>query len=241
MKTRKKEFEFEYNPVNSNFSYVVLAGDNQSVTQSVRAVDRPRVDNMDIEYEYPAYISDTKSERKRDTQISGVVGTKATITVIANKPLDEAQVKFGNDQPVVIRDFSADKKTFIANVTLDASKDYDITLLDTDRLDNSKNKTRYKITVKNDTVPRITWKRPATDLEVTPQAIVSLGPDRGRRFRSAEICDQVQAFSHDHPARARRGTERSGARCRREPASVGRAIRFGGRIREDGSKAQPQS
>ncbi len=175
LKTTRKEFEFEYNPVNTDFSYVVIAGDNQSELKKVHAVDRPRMDNLDVVYEYPAYISDKKTEPRRDTTIMGVVGTKATITVQANKPLKEARLKLGNDQPIVIRDFSDDGKMFNALVDLDASKDYEIYLTDTDGIDNGKTKIRHKIIVKADSVPRVSWRRPATDLEVSAAAIVSLG------------------------------------------------------------------
>ncbi len=170
-----KEFEFEYNPVNANFKFEVIAGDDQSSPRSVRAVDRPRMENIDVVYKYPAYISDTPSEPKRDTTIIGVAGTTATITVMANKALKEAQLKLGNDQPRVITDFAADGKMFAKQIDLDVSKDYEITLLDTDGLDNSKSKIRHKIIVKPDAVPRVTWRRPAADLEVSPAAIVSLG------------------------------------------------------------------
>ena len=173
--TRTKEFEFEYNPVNADFPYIVFAGDNESEEHKVHAVDRPRMDNLDVVYQYPSYISDTPTEPKRDTSITGVAGTKATITVMANKPLSEAQLKLGDAQPRVIREFASDGKMFVAQVDLDVSKDYEITLVDTEGLDNSKSKIRHKISVKADAVPRIIWRRPAADLEVSPGAIVSLG------------------------------------------------------------------
>ena len=72
-------FEFEYNPVNTNFTYKIFAGDNESPPRAVKAVDRPTMDNLDIVYKYPDYISDTPTEPKRDTTIMGVVGTKATV------------------------------------------------------------------------------------------------------------------------------------------------------------------
>ena len=131
-----KEFTYQYNPVVSNFKFRVHAGDNQEGEFAVRVVDRPEVTAMGVQYELPSYISDVKTEWKRERSLRNVVGTKATLKGEMNKPLKLARMVVGNAAPVDL-DLSPDKKMFLATLNMDETKDYEITLLDEDGLDNS--------------------------------------------------------------------------------------------------------
>ena len=168
-----KEFEYEYNPVISDFKFVIFAGDNQSEPRSVRCVDRPELNNMQVAYELPSYISDKKGEWKHERTLRNVVGTKATVQGEVNKPLKSAAIKIGDDAAHEMQ-LSLDRKTFIETVLLDSSKDYEIFLLDQDGLDNQRNKIRHKILAIPDALPKIAWKLPAADLDVTPTGVVAL-------------------------------------------------------------------
>ena len=167
------EYDYEYNPVLSDFTYVIHAGDNQSAPHRVRAVDRPRLDNLDLVYTLPDYISDKPTAPKRDTNIRGVVGSKAQITGESNKPLNSALIKLGDEKPLTLN-FIPGGNTFTFQFPLEVTKDYEIFLTDTDGLDNHTSPIRHRIEVVQDKVPELSWKRPATDIEVTPAAVVSL-------------------------------------------------------------------
>ncbi|MCY3021530.1 MAG: hypothetical protein NTW87_21155, partial [Planctomycetota bacterium] len=168
-----KEFKYDYNPVISSFKFVVLAGDNQTDEYSVRAVDRPELANLLVSYELPPYISDTRSPPKRERSLRNVAGTKAHLQGEVNKPLRQALLKLGAAAPQEM-DLSPDRTRFAVTILLDESKDYEIALHDQDGLDNRQNKIHHKIWVLPDALPRVTWRRPATDLEVSPAATVAL-------------------------------------------------------------------
>jgi len=170
---RTKEFEYVYNPVISSFQFEVRAGDNQKGPYDVKAVDRPELNNMFVTYELPSYIQAGPPEKKRERSLRNVIGSKAKLEGELNKPLKEANLKVGNDAPFAMA-LSPDKKRFAAQITLDESKDYEITLLDEDDLDNKQSKIRHKIFVLPDALPRVTWRTPAMDLEVSPAATVAL-------------------------------------------------------------------
>src|SRR5579862_462237 len=174
--TKTKEFEYEYNPVQGDFDYIIFAGDNQSSPHKVHAVDRPAVQNIEVIYEYPSYISDKKSEPERKPDLRAVVGTKATLRVMANKPLSAASIKLGDAQPESIDSFSfsADKTMFTKQLDMETSKVYELKLIDTEGFDNGKVAIRHTIHVDQDRVPAIKWRNPGIDLEVTANAVVSL-------------------------------------------------------------------
>ena len=170
---RYKEFRYDYSPVISSFKFVVLAGDNQTNDRFVRAVDRPELVNLLVSYELPSYISETATPPKRERSLRNVVGAKAHLQGDINKPLRSAMLKLGND-PAREMELSLDKTRFVATIPLEETKDYEITLLDRDGLDNRQNKIRHKVWVLPDALPRVTWRKPAVDLEVSPMAVVAL-------------------------------------------------------------------
>ncbi|HEY3319361.1 MAG TPA: hypothetical protein VGP72_02655 [Planctomycetota bacterium] len=171
-----KEFQYDYNPVISSFSFRIKANDNEAGPFSVRAVDRPDIANMTVTYKFPSYITDKPSEPKRERSLRAVVGTEATLNCTFNKPMrsdDGVMIKLGNDDPKPMI-LTIDGMTAAYPFTMDESKDYEIFLRDRDGLDNKNNKIRHKVWVLPDALPRLTWKTPAADLEVTPMATVAL-------------------------------------------------------------------
>jgi hypothetical protein len=170
---RYKEFKYDYNPVISSFNFVVLAGDNQTDEYVVSAVDRPELANMTVEYELPEYISTTRTPPKRERSLRSVAGSKAHLAGEANKPLRSALLKLGDAKPREV-DLSPDKTRFAATIEFDESKDYEISLTDQVGLDNRHNKVRHKVWVVPDALPRVIWRKPAQDLDVSPSAVVAL-------------------------------------------------------------------
>jgi len=171
---RYKEFRYDYTPVISSFKFIIKAGDNQTDEYRIRAVDRPDLTDLKVSYELPSYITDTRTPWKHERSLRNVVGTKAHLQGEVNKPLRSAAIKLGNDKPVEM-DLSTEKTRFAATLLLDESKDYEITLLDDDGLDNRQNRIKHRIWVLPDTLPRVSWRKPAADLEVSPLAVVALG------------------------------------------------------------------
>ncbi len=172
-----KEFQYDYNPVISSFSFVIEAGDNFTDAYTIRAVDRPELNDMKVVYELPSYITDKKGEPKRERSLRQVAGTKAHLSGEFNKPMkafEGATIKIG-DADAKPMELSPDKTRFAYTIDMNDSKDYEIFLHDQDGLDNSHNKIRHKIWVLPDALPRVAWHHPAADLEVSPTATVALG------------------------------------------------------------------
>ncbi|HYG74543.1 MAG TPA: hypothetical protein VEK08_06020 [Planctomycetota bacterium] len=170
-----KEFQYDYNPVISSFSFIIKAGDNEAGPFKVRAVDRPELVNMTVTYKLPDYISDKEGEPRRERSLRNVVGTQAKLAGEFNKPMKPlgALIKVGNAEAVPMA-LSQDRTKFLHTLTLDETKDYEIFLHDEDELDNKQSKIRHKIFVLPDNLPRVSWRQPAMDLEVSPTATVVL-------------------------------------------------------------------
>ncbi len=77
-----------------SFDYYVAAGDAHSSTFRVEAVKPPRVENLALKYDFPAYLG-KRGETVADSggAVAAVTGTKVALELRASKPLIRAELR----------------------------------------------------------------------------------------------------------------------------------------------------
>ena len=89
----------------AGFSYRVVAEDFESAWHTVRVYDLPRVERLDVRYDYPAYTTlPPATQEGADGNLAALKGTRATITAWTNLPVATAaaELKSGGVRDVKI-------------------------------------------------------------------------------------------------------------------------------------------
>ena len=152
--------------VDRDFHYVVSAAGTTSAEYAVTVLHPPRVEQIDLHYEYPAAFGMKPRDEEDGGDIYGPAGTRVRMTVRSTKPVRAARLALagGNTIPLTWR---ADLKALQGDMTIAEDGSYRVVLADTDGLDNPGD-TEYFIRTLQDGPPDVRITRPATDRQVTP-------------------------------------------------------------------------
>ncbi len=160
--------------VDRSFTYRVSAGALRSTAYRVDALDRPRIEGIDLAYVYPTF-SGLRPRTETDTgDIYAPAGTTVTVKVRTSKPLRAAELRATDDQgarslPLTV---VADKQGEVA-FTVARDGAYRIALTDTDAIGNGE-ETEYFVRVMDDRPPDVRIIRPAGDRGATRLEEVTL-------------------------------------------------------------------
>jgi hypothetical protein len=157
-------FQFAFEAVEQGFSYSVSAATAKSRDYRVNVVRPPRVERIDLQYEYPRAFGLKPRLEEDSGDIYGPVGTRVRITVHTDKAVTKAALTLGEGKRVELRHGTegADGEMVIAE---DGS--YRVALDDADGL-SSPGDTEYFIRTLEDRPPDVRVIRPADDKQVTP-------------------------------------------------------------------------
>ncbi|MFP6574189.1 MAG: DUF4175 family protein, partial [Pirellulaceae bacterium] len=87
-------FSFSLPVVDEGFRYRVHAGGGLSRFYKVTVVPRPEVEQLEVEYQYPAYTGQgTRKDDKFEGRIEGLIGTQVTVTAHSNTKLKVARLQ----------------------------------------------------------------------------------------------------------------------------------------------------
>ena len=164
MESGKDGFAFSFDRVEDGFSYSVAAAAARSRDYTVTVVRPPRVERIDLHYEYPRAFGLKPRLEEDSGDIYGPVGTRVRISVITDKPITSAALTLGEGKRVALRHGAegAEGELLIAE---DGS--YRVALGDGDGLFNPGD-TEYFIRTLEDRPPDVRVVRPAGDRQVTP-------------------------------------------------------------------------
>jgi hypothetical protein len=158
-------FEFTVNAVDRTFSYVVTAGSAQSSRYTVTALTVPRVQRIDVHYEYP----DLAGLAPRDEQDAGDVyapaGTRVRLRIHTDKPIAQGALALTHAPAIPLH--AAGARTLEADLTLARDDSYRVRLADSDGL-HSSGETEYFIRLMDDRPPDVRILRPSADQQITP-------------------------------------------------------------------------
>ena len=150
--------------VERDVEYRVTAGRLVSPVYRVRALAAPRVQQIDLEYEYPEY-SGLEPRREEDGgDVFAPAGTLVRLEIHTDKPIDGAQLALG-DEALPLEPLAPDRLLGSFRVSEDTS--YRIALRDVDGL-SSPGETEYFVRTMDDRPPDVRIERPGGDRTVTP-------------------------------------------------------------------------
>jgi hypothetical protein len=163
-------FIHAFDAVEQGFTYSVSAATATSPDYRVSVVRPPRVERIDLHYEYPRAFGLKPRVEEDSGDIYGPVGTRVRIAVRTDKPVTAAALTLGGGKRVELQG-SGDGASGELVIAEDGS--YRVALADADGL-NSPGDTEYFIRTLEDRPPDVRIMRPAGDKQVTPIEEVSI-------------------------------------------------------------------
>jgi hypothetical protein len=150
--------------VDDSFTYVVAAGGGASREFTVTVVRPPRVERIDLRYEYPPAFGMQAREEEDGGDIYAPAGTRVRVTVHADKPVTAASLAVTGGIPIAL---TTRGDVLEGELTIAGDGSYRVALADADGLSNPGD-TEYFIRTLEDRPPDVRIVRPATDRKVTP-------------------------------------------------------------------------
>jgi hypothetical protein len=157
-------FTFGFDAIEKAFSYSVSAATARSRDYRVAVVRPPRVERIDLHYEYPRAFGLKPRLEEDSGDIYGPVGTKVRISVHTDKPIANAALTMGDGKKV---DLERGEEGAEGEITIAEDGSYRVALADSDGL-SSAGDTEYFIRTLEDRPPDVRVLRPAGDRQVTP-------------------------------------------------------------------------
>ncbi|MFM7319266.1 MAG: DUF4175 family protein, partial [bacterium] len=182
------EFRGRIESVTQSFRVRVRGGDDLTDQKSIEAVTPPRLGDLVIEVQPPAYTGLPKATlAPGSAQVRAVEGSVVSVASKATKVLSAATLKFtdtGQKPPQIVLD-AALRQLSVSWVAIGATGvAFDLT--DSEGF-TSKDQGRLDQQVIVDTAPRVVLEDPAADREITPQAVVPIRLDLEDDFGLAKV------------------------------------------------------
>ena len=163
-------FTLTIDKVTAPFTYSVSAAAAKSADYDVSVVRPPRVERIDVHYEFPRGLGLDPRTDEDSGDIYGPAGTKVRLAVTADKPIASAALVLADGSRLPL---DAAAKALGGGLTIEEDGSYRIALTDTDGLE-SPGDTEYFIRTMDDRPPDVRILRPASDKHVTPLEEVAI-------------------------------------------------------------------
>jgi hypothetical protein len=150
--------------VKASFAYSVAAARARSPEYTITVVRPPRVERIDLQFEYPRGLGLTARTEEDSGDIYGPQGTKVTVKVTADKPIAQGHLKLADGTTIPL---GVDALRLDGALTIDEDGSYRVALVDVDGLE-SPGDTEYFIRTLLDRPPDVRILRPGGDRQVTP-------------------------------------------------------------------------
>jgi hypothetical protein len=164
MEPAQDGFSVGFARVDEDFQYAVTTGTVSSREYDVTVIRPPRVQRIDLRYEFPAAFGLAPREEKDGGDIYGPAGTKVHITVVADRPVTQASLNLTGGKPIAL---AARGDLLEGELTISDDGSYRVALKDAEGIDNPGD-TEYFIRTLLDRPPDVRIVRPAADREVSP-------------------------------------------------------------------------
>jgi hypothetical protein len=156
--------------VDHDFHYHVTAAGASTREFAVTVLRPPRVERIDLRYEYPQGFGMAPRAEEDGGDIYGPAGTRVQVTIHTDKPVQSAALTLTGGQPVVLSPRGGE---MVGELTITGDGSYRVALADGDGLTNP-GETEYFIRTLQDRPPDVRIIRPASDRQVTPVEEVSI-------------------------------------------------------------------
>jgi hypothetical protein len=171
MGSRGDGFEFVFDSVDRTFRYRVSAGSAASREHTITALYGPRVERIELRYEYPSFTNLQPRDEKNGGDIYGPAGTTVRVRVHVDKPIRSGALSLAGSPLTTLQ--PAAERVLEGTLVLSRDDSYRVALTDTDDL-RSPGDTEYFIRVMDDRPPEVRIMRPMGDQQVTPLEEVAI-------------------------------------------------------------------
>ena len=159
-------YEFELTSVRDSFNYRVRAASAKSNEYSVIVLTAPRVERIDVEYEYPLFTGLESRVEMDGGDIYAPPGTKVTLFIHANKGVHEGDILLDNAGRLDLVGHVDGPSVLEGTFEISGNDSYQVNFTDVDGL-NLKDEMKYFVRAINDRPPEVRFLRPAADRSVT--------------------------------------------------------------------------
>ena len=166
-------YEFELASVTDSFNYRVRAASAKSSEYSVIVLTAPRVERIDVEYEYPLFTGLESRIEMDGGDIYAPPGTKVTLFIHANKGVQEGEILLDNAGRLDLVGDVDGPSILEGTFEISGNDSYQVNFTDVDGL-NLKDEMKYFVRAIDDRPPEVRFLRPATDRSVTQLEEVTL-------------------------------------------------------------------
>lgn len=165
-----RAFGFAFEQVEQGFKYTVSAASATSREYNVTVIRPPRVERIDLSYEYPSAFGLKPRIEEDSGDIYGPAGTRVRVSVQTDKPVTSAMLNLVGGAPVTLTPVGDHVE---GEIVIADDGSYRVALADADGLSNPGD-TEYFIRTLEDRPPDVRVLRPAGDRQVTPIEEVSI-------------------------------------------------------------------
>ncbi|OFW52105.1 MAG: hypothetical protein A3G77_06705 [Acidobacteria bacterium RIFCSPLOWO2_12_FULL_68_19] len=163
-------FALTIEAIEDDFQYLVAAAGVTSRAYAVTVLRPPRVERIDLRYQYPSGFGMAPRTEEDGGDIYGPAGTRVQVTVHTDKPVHSAALNRAGGQPIALTGRGG---LVVGELTITEDSSYRVALSDTDGLTNP-GETEYFIRTLQDRPPDVRIVRPASDRQVTAVEEVSI-------------------------------------------------------------------
>jgi uncharacterized protein DUF4175 len=149
--------------VTAPFTYKVAAASTRSPDFDVTVIRAPRVERIDLHYEFPPGLGLESRTDEDSGDIYGPAGTKVRVTVVADKPIADGFLLLDDGTRIAL---NGQPQSLDGDLTIEGDGSYRVALTDQDGL-KSPGDTEYFIRTLDDRPPDVRILRPASDKHVT--------------------------------------------------------------------------
>ena len=160
-----RTYELGLTSVDASFRYRVHAATVESDEFSVTALFPPRVERIDVAYEYPSFTGLSPRVETDAGDIYAPSGTRVTLTVQTDKPVREGELVLASGGRFALR--PTGERTVAVSFEVLEDDSYRVAVVDPDGLANSSD-IDYFIRTVFDRPPEIEIIRPGGDRDITP-------------------------------------------------------------------------
>ena len=164
-------FTYVFESVDRSFSYDVSLGTVRSARYAVTALRPPRVERIDLHYDYPSFARLPPRDEQDGGDIYAPAGTRVHLRIQTDKPIAAGTLELTRSASVSLR--RQDDCTVEAELLLGKDDSYRIHLADEDGL-TSRGEAEYFIRLMDDRPPDVRILRPSADQQITPLEEVAI-------------------------------------------------------------------
>jgi hypothetical protein len=158
-------YELRIPALERSFTYGVTAGPARSRNYTVTALFPPRVQRIELHYDYPSFSGLKARDEHDGGDVYGPAGTRVRLVVHADKPVSQGRLAFSEGRPAQALSL-AGERALESTLTVKEESAYRVALVDADGL--SSEGTEYFIRVMDDRPPVVHILRPSGDQQITP-------------------------------------------------------------------------